>query len=106
MPTEAEWLPVYLQELTTFPSCKYDDQSDSTSQLLDWLKRNTQTYGVIEYIKQLEPRSRLHLPDDHQFVQWEEDEPITAIQDGTGDTIVWTENGWMGFRIERDEDKS
>ena len=35
LPTEADWLPAYLHELTTFPNSKYDDQSDSTSQALD-----------------------------------------------------------------------
>ena len=38
LPTEAEWLDEYLHELTTFPNGKYDDQADSTSQALDWIK--------------------------------------------------------------------
>lgn len=39
LPEKAEWLPNYLYELTTFPKGKYDDQADSTSQALDWLKQ-------------------------------------------------------------------
>ncbi len=39
IPEKAEWLPGYLHELTTFPRSKYDDQADSTSQALDWLKQ-------------------------------------------------------------------
>lgn len=31
LPMEADWLPLYLQELTTFPNGKHDDQADSTS---------------------------------------------------------------------------
>jgi hypothetical protein len=31
----ADWPAEYLHELTTFPSAKYDDQADSTSQALD-----------------------------------------------------------------------
>lgn len=29
----------YLHELTTFPKGRFDDQCDSTSQALDWIKR-------------------------------------------------------------------
>jgi predicted phage terminase large subunit-like protein len=99
LPTEAEWLPAYQQELTAFPACKHDDQADSTSQALDWAKQNTHTYGLFDYYRQLRLRSQLHLPDDYQFVQCDEDEPIIAIQDGTGHTIVWTRDGWTGYHL-------
>jgi len=49
IPTEAEWLPEYLHELTTFPNSKHDDQTDSTSQALDWVKQQTHRYPLIEY---------------------------------------------------------
>ncbi len=39
LPDKAEWLALYLHELTTFPKGKHDDQVDSTSQALDWLKQ-------------------------------------------------------------------
>lgn len=39
LPDKAPWLAEYLHELTTFPKSKYDDQADSTSQALDWLKQ-------------------------------------------------------------------
>ncbi|MGH2396721.1 MAG: phage terminase large subunit, partial [bacterium] len=39
LPDKAAWLAEYLHELTTFPKSKYDDQADSTSQALDWLKQ-------------------------------------------------------------------
>jgi hypothetical protein len=38
LPETAAWLPEYLHELTTFPNGKYDDQADSTSQALHWIK--------------------------------------------------------------------
>jgi predicted phage terminase large subunit-like protein len=38
LPEKADWLAEYLHELTTFPNGKYDDQVDSTSQALDWIK--------------------------------------------------------------------
>jgi len=39
LPEEAAWLSEYVNELTIFPNGKYDDQVDSTSQALDWIKR-------------------------------------------------------------------
>ena len=36
-PREAHWLNVYLNELTSFPNSKYDDQVDSTVFALAWL---------------------------------------------------------------------
>lgn len=37
LPKQAHWLPDYVQELTTFPKAKYDDQVDSTAQALKWI---------------------------------------------------------------------
>ena len=51
LPTEAEWLAVYLQELTTFPNGKHDDQADSTSQALDWGKKGIWRFPLFEYYK-------------------------------------------------------
>lgn len=96
----------FCDRLATVPACKYNDQADSTSQALDWAKQNTQTYGLFEYYRQLRLKSQLHLPDGYEFVQCDDDEPITAIQDGTGHTIVWTKDGWVGYRIVKQEDKS
>jgi predicted phage terminase large subunit-like protein len=36
LPTQAHWLNDYVQELTSFPGSKYDDQVDSTTQALEW----------------------------------------------------------------------
>jgi predicted phage terminase large subunit-like protein len=54
LPDKAAWLGEYLHELTTFPNGKYDDQADSTSQGLDWLKSNSTNWvlGLIEAEKQ------------------------------------------------------
>jgi predicted phage terminase large subunit-like protein len=51
VPTEADWLPIYLQELTTFPNGKHDDQADSTSQALDWARKGILTFPVYEYMR-------------------------------------------------------
>ena len=53
MPTAAEWLDLYLHEMTTFPAGKHDDQVDSTSQALHWIKTRNQTPGIILYYERL-----------------------------------------------------
>ena len=49
LPREAPWLADYLHELTTFPNSKYDDQVDSTSQTLDWIKRASRSSNILNY---------------------------------------------------------
>ena len=44
LPRQAIWLTDYINELTTFPGTKYDDQVDSTTQALDYLR----TYNSLE----------------------------------------------------------
>jgi Terminase RNaseH-like domain len=64
VPLEAHWLPAYIHELTTFPRSKYDDQVDSTSQALGWLKAPTSHFGIYEFYRRqyealTEPQSAL-----------------------------------------------
>jgi len=40
LPRTAHWLGDYVQELTSFPGSKYDDQVDSTTQALEWLRNS------------------------------------------------------------------
>ena len=52
LPREAGWRAEYLHELTVFPGGKYDDQVDSTAQLLDWLKQaGREPGGIYQYYK-------------------------------------------------------
>jgi hypothetical protein len=53
LPEKAEWLPEYLHELTTFPKGKHDDQADSTSQALDWVRQGYwgPGMGLFNYIR-------------------------------------------------------
>jgi len=62
LPEKAEWLPEYLHEMSTFPKGRFDDQVDSTSQALDWVKNNSmsQTLGLIEYWKKETKTPRPH----------------------------------------------
>jgi predicted phage terminase large subunit-like protein len=41
LPVSAPWLEEYVRELTSFPGSKHDDQVDSTTQALDYLKKNS-----------------------------------------------------------------
>jgi predicted phage terminase large subunit-like protein len=94
VPTEAEWLAAYLHELTTFPNGKHDDQADSTSQALDWVKKGTYNHGVLEFYKQEALRQKLRLHADYRFVRWEEGEEIIAVHKSTGHKIRW-DRGWV-----------
>lgn len=51
LPSEADWLSMYLHEVTTFPNGKHDDQADSTSQALDWVKGQTHRYALFDYFR-------------------------------------------------------
>ena len=50
LPEEANWRDAYVQELTTLPNSKHDDQVDSTAQALAWIKMNKEP-GIITYYK-------------------------------------------------------
>jgi predicted phage terminase large subunit-like protein len=53
LPEAAPWLGDLLSELMAFPKSRHDDQVDSISQALDWIKqRLSGSYdGVVEYYK-------------------------------------------------------
>jgi len=54
LPNQAPWLAEYVHELTTFPKGKYDDQVDSTAQMLDWFKEaSREPGGIYQYYKML-----------------------------------------------------
>lgn len=56
IPVDAHWLPDYLDELTTFPASRFNDQVDSTSQALDWFKRlgDSSVDSVLAFYRQRE----------------------------------------------------
>lgn len=54
LPAKAEWLDLYVHEVTTFPNGKHDDQVDSTAQALHWLKTSRKpTPGIILYYQRM-----------------------------------------------------
>jgi hypothetical protein len=55
LPKEAGWLAEYVHEMTAFPRGRYDDQVDSTAQMLDWFKRGSgpsSNPGIFELYRQ------------------------------------------------------
>jgi predicted phage terminase large subunit-like protein len=48
LPKEAPWLDDYLRELTGFPNLRYDDQVDSTTQVLQWVSMSFRKDGWLE----------------------------------------------------------
>jgi predicted phage terminase large subunit-like protein len=74
LPEDAHWAPEYLYELEIFPNGKYDDQVDSTSQLLAWYNNvKIPGWNVVEFYKQEAKRAgsraveemwTLQIPDD------------------------------------------
>jgi predicted phage terminase large subunit-like protein len=57
VPDEAPWLAEYLHELTIFPSSKYDDQADSTSQALAFINQTGPEPGIMTYYRHETARS-------------------------------------------------
>jgi predicted phage terminase large subunit-like protein len=51
VPEQASWLAEYLHELGIFPNGRFDDQVDSTSQALDWLKERRPEPFLPEHIE-------------------------------------------------------
>ena len=98
LPTEADWRAAYVHELTTFPSGKHDDQADSTSQALDWLKQETHVYGLLDYHRQEAMAKKLGLPGGYEFTQCDEGEEILAANKTTGHEIRWTGQAWVDAR--------
>lgn len=63
LPHAASWLDDYLHELCGFPSTKHDDQVDSTSQALHWIREQGTLGGVYEYYRRLDEERRAHVED-------------------------------------------
>lgn len=51
LPDAAPWIADYLSELTTFPLSAHDDQADSTSQALAWMRDNSGRHYAIAGVR-------------------------------------------------------
>jgi predicted phage terminase large subunit-like protein len=52
LPEKAHWLAQYVHELVTFPNGKHDDQADSTSQALNWIKSRLFEPPILVYYRE------------------------------------------------------
>jgi predicted phage terminase large subunit-like protein len=95
LPAKAEWLDEYLHEITTFPHGKYDDQTDSTSQALDWIKDGCARLGVIEYCEELAEEKNLTRDADGHWVTKPNMESCIAVNPTTGQKLRWNGSQWM-----------
>lgn len=64
LPEKADWLGEFIHELTSFPNGKFDDQTDSTSQALDWLKKRYMgdDLGLLEFWRKWADKQGFSLP--------------------------------------------
>lgn len=53
LPRDANWLAEYLRELTLFPAGRHDDQVDSTTQALAWMKSRPRAGGMVEHWRRM-----------------------------------------------------
>jgi predicted phage terminase large subunit-like protein len=120
VPDAAPWLAQYLHELTSFPNGRYDDQVDSTAQMLDWFKRvagsPSSGAGIWELYRQRAeelhraqmpgPRVRLRAPHGVGQVQLLSGIRRTVAADGTiemteSDAAPLLRAGWI--RVDTDD---
>ena len=108
LPMQASWLEDYLFELQIFPSGRYDDQVDSTTQALNWM---TEYNGPEQWLKMMEEHLRLQMegpPVDEATLTVTFDHPEREIEFhvSTGRDVRRssdgyyhvTENEWQGVR--------
>jgi predicted phage terminase large subunit-like protein len=67
LPEKADWLATFRHELTVFPNGKHDDQVDSTSQALDWIRKGrTGIDALTEYYRRSAEEAERH-PRSHNL---------------------------------------
>jgi phage terminase large subunit-like protein len=64
VPRQALWLNDYVAELTGFPGTKYDDQVDSTTQFLDYMRKP----GALPLVITAEVLRRFGPPRPRRFL--------------------------------------
>ena len=91
VPQRAEWLDPYIHELTSFPYGKHDDQADSTSQALDWMKKRPDPTGLRKYYERQAEKFGLG------YSYPREANPTVIINDTTGQKLRWNGHCWVDF---------
>lgn len=103
LPDEADWLGAYIHELISFPKGKHDDQTDSTSQALDWAKQYPARWPLEEFERRQLIRWKLNLPDEYIFVTCDEDEnEFVAEHFINRERIFWNGTCWQDWEVSLD----
>ena len=98
LPNKADWLPEFTHEFVNFPNGRFDDQVDSTSQALDWVKNRVFVYPLFEYYRR--EAIKLGLPIDPSLDDppgLTREEQYTATNTKTGGRIKWYGGRWVDF---------
>jgi len=93
LPEQAEWLDQYTHELISFPNGKHDDQADSTSQALDWIKKRFINYPVVEYWQRLAAKEGYPLEPGLK----DDRKEITAFNPKTGQRLRLNGEYWVDY---------
>ena len=90
IPTHASWLDAYLLEVTSFPYAKYDDQADSTSQALDWVKRAAHFpgRGLFDYFRLQSEAMTVSAAKSDKLIRFHVPPPTTDYYTLTGRHIA------------------
>ncbi len=97
LPEQAEWLNEYLRELTTFPNGKHDDQTDSTSQALDWIKGRFYAFPLFEYYRREAEKLGLSIDSYGNPLPKEDARGCIAVHKTTGRKIRWNGQCWLDY---------
>ncbi len=97
LPQQAEWLAEYLRELTTFPNGKYDDQTDSTSQALDWIKGRYFPHPLFEYYRREAAKQGLFLDSYGNLLPQQDTNHYVAVHETSGQKIRWNGRRWVDY---------
>lgn len=95
LPQTAPWLDDFLHEICGFPGTKHDDQVDSTSQALHWIREQGDAGGVFEYYRREFEAKRARAEDRTVQLRVPHGISHVCIRDGTrlaagADRTVWT----------------
>ncbi len=94
LPHSANWLQDYLAELCGFPGTRHDDQVDSTSQALHWIRENLNLGGIYEYYRQEYEAQRARSEDRNVQMRVPDGVNQVYLRDGTcvsvgPDRTIW-----------------
>jgi len=91
-PETAPWLHDFMDEMASFPSAPHDDQVDSVTQALNYM-RGKPTHGFTEFCDAVIAAGGV----DQYFAQREKehDQEVTAVNPKTGQRIRLVDNRWV-----------